>query len=324
MFIIIKFTRWIDETKKSIEEIEDLLLQERTDNDQIGQMSGYRNWNIEKLLHSNKVVPINGNNIEYNVFSFSTEKYSLGVDGDVEEVLSNSGKLIVFVTPSNKVNFIIDKNSGAMQLIRRMLFYNGKNEIRQYKTHFNGDRFVWLISRIYNGENIFEGGNEYLENLTIDAVRGIKGDTEDSLTTVSAVGESVMNIISTLSFLIESKNLKQINIDLKYKKYANISIRLNSSYSVDFNEDRYIGEPLQNQTLIVPYAELVLMLYMEIIPIIIQNYHNDVEADLWGNNKCVEFLQRVADDLSDKVKERITSLKEKPEQLTLPLFNLPL
>lgn len=217
MFIIIKFTRWIDETKKSIEEIEDLLLEVRTDNDQIGQMSGYRNWNIEKLLDSNKVVSINGNDIEYNVFSFSTEKYSLGVDGDVEEVLSNSGKLIVFVTPSNKVNFIIDKNSGAMQLIRKMLFYNGKNEIRQYKTQFNGDRFVWLISRVYNGENIFEGGNEYLENLTIDAVRGIKGDTEDSLTTVSAVGESVMNIISTLSFLIESKNLKQINIDLKYK-----------------------------------------------------------------------------------------------------------
>ena len=89
MFIIIKFTRWIDETKKSIEEIEDLLLEVRTDNDQIGQMSGYRNWNIEKLLDSNKVVSINGNDIEYNVFSFSTEKYSLGVDGDVEEVLSN-------------------------------------------------------------------------------------------------------------------------------------------------------------------------------------------------------------------------------------------
>ena len=100
-----------------------------------------------------------------------------------------------------------------------MLFYTGKGEVIKSSLPFTADKFVWMISKIYSGENVLEGGSEFLENLTISTIRGFKGDTEDSLTTISAEGESVMNIISTLSFLIESKNLNQINIDFAYRTH---------------------------------------------------------------------------------------------------------
>lgn len=58
---------------------------------------------------------------------------------------------------------------------------------------------------------------------------------------------------------------------------------------------------------------------IEIFPIIIQEYQIEVEATLWGQGKCVEFLQQVAEDLSEKVTARIADLNSCPEQLRIPL-----
>lgn len=38
-----------------------------------------------------------------------------------------------------------------------------------------------------------------------------------------------------------------------------------------------------------------------------------------GQGKCVEFLQQVAEDLSEKVTARIADLNSRPEQLRIPL-----
>ena len=53
-----------------------------------------------------------------------------------------------------------------------------------------------------------------------------------------------------------------------------------------------MGE-LSNKTDFESKASLLLLLYIEIFPIIIQEYQIEVEATLWGQGKCVEFLQQV-------------------------------
>ena len=76
---------------------------------------------------------------------------------------------------------------------------------------------------------------------------------------------------------------------------------------------------LQNHTYYERIAEIILVLYTEVLPIIIQNYQNDVDSNLWNQGRCIEFLQQVANDLSTKVESRINDLKERPEQLNLTL-----
>ena len=312
-----QITRWTDETGTTIQEVERKLLTAHGD-EQSDTATGYINWVIEKQFPQNKNGVFNGKNVEYNLFTFSVDQIPVGVDVDDESVTKKTGILIVYVV-SDKVRYIINRNSGALTLIRKMLFYTGKGEVVKNKLPFTADKFVWLISKVYNSENILEGGNDYLENLAIDTIRGFKGDTEDSLTTISAEGESVMNIISTLSFLIESKNLNQINIDLAYRNHTNIGVTLNNK-STDFvSEERYLGELLQNHTYYERIAEIILVLYTEVLPIIIQNYQNDVDSNLWNQGRCIEFLQQVANDLSIKVESRINDLKERPEQLNLTL-----
>lgn len=312
-----QITKWTDETKTTIQEVEEKLMSVHND-EQSTTSTGYINWVIEKQFPQNKKDIFNGKNIEYNLFTFSVNQIPVGVEIDDDSVTEKTGFLIVYVV-SDKVKYIINRNSGAMTLIRKMLFYTGRGEVVKNKLLFTADKFVWLISKVYNSENIFEGGNDYLENLAINTIRGFKGDTEDSLTTISAEGESVMNIISTLSFLIESKNLNQINIDFAYRNHRNIGVTLNNKSTIFVSEDRYIGELLQDHTYHERIAKIILVLYTEIIPIIIQNYQNDVDVNLWNQGICIEFLQQVANDLSAKVTNRINDLKERPEQLNLTL-----
>ena len=128
-----------------------------------------------------------------------------------------------------------------------------------------------------------------------------------------------MNIISTLSFLIESKNLNRINMDIAYRTHTNIGVTLNNKDTVHVSDERYTGELLQNNTHYELIAKIILVLYTEVIPIIVQNYQNDVDLNLWSQGRCIEFLQQVADDLSAKVANRIEDLKARPEQLRLTL-----
>lgn len=313
-----QLTRWTDETDTSLVAVEQKLGSIHCD-EQPEMSTGYVNWNIQKMFAEDKEEVFNGKLVKYNLYTFSVDQIPIGVERDDDSVSQKTGFIIPYEI-NGKVRYIIDRNSGALTLIRKMLFYTGKSEVVKSGLSFTADKFVWLISKVYHGENILEGGSEFLENLSINAIRGFKGDTEDSLTTISAEGESVMNIISTLSFLIESKNLNQINLDLEYKTHMNIGVTLNNRNTIFFSDERYTGELIQKSSHYELIAKVVLILYTEIIPIIIQNYQNDVDANFWNQGKCVEFLQQVADDLQLKISNRIDDLKARPEQLSLTLI----
>ncbi|EKY28115.1 hypothetical protein HMPREF0216_00957 [Clostridium celatum DSM 1785] len=169
--------------------------------------------------------------------------------------------------------------------------------------------FVWLISKVYTGENIIETESEMLGNISLDTIKGFKGDTEDLLNKVSATGESVINIISTLSFLLESKNLNQIKLDLEYRNHENIELVLTNNGTVTTALERYQGEyeEFDEEELL---AKLYLLIYIEILPLLVQAYKTDIDNDNWNSQKNIEFLKMVAADLSQKVETRIDMLEK--------------
>ena len=228
-----QFTRWTDMRKRDVtlEEIETVLLNKNEDR----ECEKYKNWNIEKQSSISSNI-FNGNEIKYNSYKISVDYFQPNIDIN-SEYISKKVWLIVYEV-NKKINYIIDRNSDARIIIRRLMSYTGKGEIEENNIEFKSDEFVWLISKVYNQDNFFEGSNDFLGNLYLNNIKGFKGGTEDFLTKISTEGESVMNIISTLSFLIESKNLNQIDIDFDYKEHTRISVRLNSNkkgMTVDFS-----------------------------------------------------------------------------------------
>lgn len=309
---MITVTRWVDEKTTNLEDIEKLLDSPHP-NEVPESGTKYINWEIQKVFDKDKKDVFYGREITYNYYTFSVDQIPGGEEISDDGTYTKRGFVIPYFS-AGKVRYIISKNTYAQTLLRKMLFYSGKGEILSNTLELSGDLFVWLISKVYGKENTISSENEELSDLIIDSIKGFKGDTEDLLAKVSMSGESVMNIISALSFLIESRNLNQITIALSYRNHMNMEISLNNRNTIGFDEDKYLGELVQ-----VPRHEMIatciLSLYMEIVPILLQKYQSDIYLNLWGQGKCVSFLEMVADDLNKKVKARIDDLIAKPEQL---------
>lgn len=308
----ISSTLWIDNKTFDLQAAKSQLLSHHSDD--LSETSlNYTNWAVEQLFPEDKTANFNGKETTYNCFKYSFEQFSAGLEDDA---VKKDGYIVVFAYNS-KIRYIVTRNTGAKTMLRKLLNYSGKGEIERSPLKFNGDMFVWLINKVYLGESLLVSESENLKDLSIDSVRGIKGDTEDYLTRVSAVGESVINIISTLSFLLESQNLNQIKLDIAYGDFANIDLSLNNKSIVSTEFERLQCGSAAGTTDAEKMAYVFILLYTEILPIITQSYQGAIDGNYWSQGKCVEFLKRVAKDLSEKVEKRVADLTDRPEQLKL-------
>ena len=300
-------TRWSDSENSILENVLERLLQIPED-DEVGESIAYADWEINKKFNDNPKIMLNNREISYNLIKYSYNQISSGSQPIEDRTIPKNGFIVVY---SNGVGigYIISRNSDGMKLLRKMLKYSGRNEISKNSFDIESDFFVWLISKVYTGESIIETESETLGNISLDTIKGFKGDTEDLLNKVSATGESVINIISTLSFLLESKNLNQIKLDLEYRNHENIELVLTNNGTVTTALERYQGEyeELDEDELL---TKLYLLIYIEILPLLVQAYKTDIDNDNWNSQKNIEFLKMVAADLSQKVETRIDMLEK--------------
>ena len=128
------------------------------------------------------------------------------------------------------------------------------------------------------------------------------------MTKVSAIGESVMNIISTLSFLLESGNITQINLAICYGEHQNIDLTINDKGIISTDYLKYIGN-LTEDDYELSESKLLLIIYLVILPIIFNFYKEEIDAGEWNTNKNIEFLSNVARKLSQTVDRKIEDMK---------------
>lgn len=263
------------------------------------------NWKTTKIFDENKRIVLLDNTLTYNVIRFSYDKITLY--GQDVNIIPQNGMIIVYFN-NETVNYIIDKNSDAKQVLRKLLSYKGKNEIDSNGFEFDSDFFLWLINRVYHTNNAIEIAEENGFELELQSIKGFSGDTEDSQTKVSASGESVMNIISTLSFFLESRRLKQIKVDLKYKTHERIELILkNGTLEVDLKS--YLGS-FEQDSAEEQIAKLYLMSYIEVLPILIQEYKTDIENDLWNKDCYVKFMNNVSNKLKEKIEAKTKAINK--------------
>ncbi|MGG7060135.1 hypothetical protein ACQPUY_15485 [Clostridium nigeriense] len=300
-------TRWSDSENYILDNVIERLLQIPED-DEVGESIAYADWKINKKFDANLKIRLNNREIQYNLIKYSYNQISSGNQPIEDRTIPKNGFIVVY---SNGVGigYIISRNSDGMKLLRKMLKYSGRNEISKNSFDIESDFFVWLISKVYTSENIIETENETLGNISLDTIKGFKGDTEDLLNKVSATGESVINIISTLSFLLESKNLNQIKLDLEYRNHENIELVLTNNGTVSTALEKYQGE-YEELDVDEVISKLYLLIYIEILPMLVQAYKADIDNDKWNSEKNIEFLKMVATDLSKKVETRISMLEK--------------
>ncbi|MCC3700808.1 hypothetical protein LLE79_11320 [Staphylococcus epidermidis] len=186
----------------------------------------YENINITKVYDKNQNYTIKEVNINYNVFSYHFDKIDIKNENSLlnEDTRSENNGFIIIYEKDNKVNYIIDKYSGSLSILRNYLNYTGKEEIIDNKINVTSDFIIWLINKVYNGSNSYEpDGDETNENqISIDSVIGFKGDTDDNISKLTADGDTVMKLMSSLTFLLESKNMVFIKLKIKTLNHRSI------------------------------------------------------------------------------------------------------
>lgn len=303
-------TIWKDKTTNDLEQTIKSLVDEVKPDEKSSIVWG--DWDIHKKFDKNKEIKLGGQTIKYNYISYSYSQYYTKELKDQSKIFK-SGFIIVY-SNGEAIYYIVDQNSYAQKLLRKLLSYNGKSEIEKSTYSFGTDFFIWLIYRVYNSNYNIEISPDD-KKLKLDAIKGFKGDTDDLQTKVTATGESVMNIISTLSFLLESNNLNQVKVDLNYSKHSNITLTLQKD-TVCIDPNSYCGIFETDETSEETISKLYLMVYLEILAQLRQEYYNDIDNEDWNTNVHSNFLQQVGKKLSEKIDEKTQAIMNKKQTIT--------
>lgn len=296
-------TRWRDTVVENIDQAIQKLIDDVTEEEKVTNII-WENWSIQKCFTDNKTIKLNGKDIKFNYITYAYDQ----VDTTNENKTARKDGFIIVYSTGYDVNYIIDQNSYAMKLLRKLLSYNGRNELERGNFDFSNDFFSWLIYRVYNKNCNIEVFLEKEKKLTVDTIKGIKGDTLDLQTQVTASGEAVMNIISTLAFLLESRNFNQIKLDLNYTDHSNVSLALQKG-TVNVLMNEYSGI-FEDDTPEEKIAKAYLLIYLEILPILFQEYYTDIGNDVWNEEVYKQFLKSVGETIREKIDNRIASFDD--------------
>ncbi|WP_294707552.1 hypothetical protein [uncultured Fusobacterium sp.] len=296
-------TRWLDRESNRFDEIINRILAFRENED---IETGEKNFKIDKVFPENKTITLNSRELTFNKLNVSYDIVDAGEQPEEDRTTKREDFLIVYTTGIN-VNYIINKNTAASTLIRKLNGYTGKNQLKKNMIELDSDFFIWLISKVYNRENSIEVSEN--TDIQINSIKGLKGNTDDLLNKVTADGKTIMNVISTLSFLLESNNISQIKTDIEYKEHQHISLTLNKTSTIDTDLKDYTGILLGKEKELA-FSELLLTIYIELIPNLFRVYQQEKREEAWGAQKYIEFIEKVGKDVSERIKEKVKSYKE--------------
>ena len=301
-------TRWKDTHAKSFDEIIQKLTTSIPDDERTNSIY-WENFSIRKLLSEDKYITVNDIQIKYNIVKFGYDQVTAQENPSDDRPIRKTGCITVYEY-MGAIYYIVDQNSTAKKLLRKILGYAGKNEVEEASFDFKEDFFVWLVNRVYNTEDIIENSSsEEGKILQLEEIKGIRGNTEDLQTKVTTSGESVMNVISTLSFLLESRRLNQVVLNLQYTGHDNILVKLQKSKISTVEVLRpyvgcYVGET--NEEII---SQVYMLLYLEILPLLEQEYRINKDENDWNQENYVAFLTGIKDTVIERIEEKIQSLQ---------------
>lgn len=314
-------TRWRDNEVGEDENLDDIVLSIHRNipsyNDET--LNEYLNINSEIAFDENQSISINNTLIEYNVINFNMDvrtpidsnEYgdeSISVETNNARYKSSeiSAFIVIYKDETGQFFYIISRPVGeARKMLRKFRSYTNRGEITEEETNVNSDFFLWLVYKVFNQNNSFELRitDENIKTLDVNTITGIRGVTHDQHS-VRADGNRVINLISTLAFLIESEIINRVLLKCNYDDvHDKIEIRLeDKKISVDI--DKYVGEFRESSLANFDYnrtlAQVLLLVYLEIVPNLETVYLSERSSD-WTADTINEFKIQIKEDLISRL-----------------------
>ncbi|WP_141087962.1 hypothetical protein [Listeria newyorkensis] len=302
------FSRWIDKEDKSIDEIlVHIMDYESWRSPEIDELSNtVLNYTVSKIYAENQVVDINGENIIYNSLYFEYESISnVRKEWEPKEqrVSRINGNILIYVY-MDTVYYIIDRSYSALSLsiLRKINNYSGQKNIIEDKFEFDVDLFMWLVYKVKGQPAIT---NE--EEVKITNIIGYRGASADKLAEIKGAGNNVLSLLSSLVFLLENEALNQIEIISVWNKES-ITLKISEKGWIDINFNTYTGVFILEEPYLNP--KIMLTAFLEILPLIINSYNNDVKEQRWTKEIYKHFFTSIAKNVNARIQKKLEGLLE--------------
>ncbi len=301
-----QLTRWLDNVNRNLDEVIEKFISFQTEYNSSSDGVSLANFNFNKVFAENQIIELNDRRIIFNKINFSYDTISSGY-GPLEDRTRRTQCFVIIYSNGVNINYIINRNSDAQRVLREINKCEGRGEIVENNLDISSDFFIWLIYKVFKNENIFEINDT--STITLKSINGFKGDTDDTLTKVSADGDTVMNLISTLSFMLESSKLTLIKLITEYGIHEKIELTLSKKSIIGFEYRKYIGD-FREEGEEKAISKLLLLIYLELLPLIIQTYKQEKNDDNWNREIYITFLKEIGQNLSRRVEGKIADIEE--------------
>ncbi|MEN2051541.1 hypothetical protein AAJL62_08345 [Staphylococcus hominis] len=292
------YSKFTDKTDKSFENIIEIL------DSRIGE--SVEEVNNEELKTSFKEytelgeIVISGNKYTYKVYKYFNESINKGfeTDSNREARVSSTEALLIVLTNGSINQFVISKsnsNSQGKAIIRKLMGYEDKGEIEnnQISLLSNKDFYLWLFYVVLNDEN----DNE---KLSVQSIEAYSGNTYiDKLTNVSGTGSKVMNLLSTLTFLFEIKDINKVKVKIKFEDHLFVTEFFDNGTSnnlkIDINQYKGNYDELEPGNFV---AHVVMKVMFEVLPLLSSIYTNaEWDKDEFNKSIGLQVISRIKNEL---------------------------
>ncbi|EGQ26748.1 hypothetical protein HMPREF9372_1289 [Sporosarcina newyorkensis 2681] len=257
-------------------------------------------YQISKVYDENQKIIIKGTEFTFNYIKYEYDTVISGQETNpisAERLKKTFGEIVIY-TDGVRTQYLVDKARGPAALrILRVINNSDKNKIIEAQSfNITEDFFIWLLSRFMSGSTILDEEN----SLKINRITGFKGEGSQKQAILSGSGNEIMNMLSSLSFLVEMDVMTEVEARI-IRGSETLEIRFYSKNSqLDILVESYTGEymMLQNEE---KTPRVLLNSFIETIPSIMNAYNEDIENDSWTKNSKREFTLGLVDSVREKL-----------------------
>lgn len=308
-------TRWInnDSTISTVDDAISKIISKNEQDIQANSIGGidFHNVSVSKVFDESLEASYLDVRIKFNAVKGNFEK---NISGDVTTT-TNFFVVVYQIELTGDIYFIINRNTDAKRILRAFLEFNGKEEVTKKNVALDSDLLMYFVYRVFEDQSNFSYTQESADEFQI-AVRnitGIKGATDTS-NKLSADGTTISKLISTLSLLLEIKELQQVRLDTRMVDHESINIVLHNDGLIGVESTNYVGA-FEDEPNDEKQTKLLLHIYLVVLPVILSEY-NDASDENWGPKEISEFMNHIKEQLSEKIDSINTTVLEQQELIT--------
>lgn len=312
----VKYSKWIDKQNKTIANVKKMVNQSISYHDIHIERDEYDGspllFSVYFAFNQDKSITINEVQYKYNFINFSYETLNVpkkDSEDRNQRIKINNLKVVVVETNSGIV-YLVNKpdTPSTLTSLRKLHNLSANNKI--VISNISGvksDLFIWLVHNLIDEPEKRIGSNSDILVSSLTAFRGEKPteDESEKLNKINGSGETIMKMVTTLLFLLESKSVSSVELQVNPQK-SNLDIKLTKGGGVELDLNRFIHPPVSRKDEWEQHSEKLIFIFFHLIPEIIDSFSNEQLNRKWTPSKIKKFYRAIGKD----IKKRITEIEK--------------